>query len=123
MKRLVLRGGHRTKGQFRVACRDEYSLAEGVNIEFSETLYKAKVIATGVVCPAPMLTDFQNTMTRLESRYNAFCGHRSKSNIQAACFKIIWDFKEFFQGKLGLPETFDGPDIVENKVQRVNVSH
>ena len=70
MKRLVLRGGHRTKGQFRVACRDEYSLAEGVNIEFSETLYKAKVIATGVVCPAPMLTDSQNTMTRLE--YNAY---------------------------------------------------
>ena len=27
---------------------------------------KAKVIATGVICPAPMLTDSQNTMTRLE---------------------------------------------------------
>ena len=65
MKRLALRGGHRTKGQFRVACRDEYLLTVGVNIEFAETPYKAKVIGTGVICPAPMLTDSQSTMTRL----------------------------------------------------------
>ena len=66
MKTLGLGAGVRTERQFRVACRDEYLLAEGVNIEFAETLYKVKVIGIGEICPAPMLTDSQNTMTRLE---------------------------------------------------------
>ena len=31
--------------------------------------------------------------------------------------------QRYFQGKLGLPETFDGPDIVHNKVKLMNVSY
>ena len=38
---------------------------------------------------------------------------------QAVSFQLMGSLKHFFQGKLGLPETFDGPDIVDNKVRLI----
>ena len=42
-----------------------------------------------------------------------------KQHQAVSFFSINVEFKAFFQGKLGLPETFDGPDIVDNKVRLI----
>ena len=77
------RGGAGKWWQFRVAYRGEYLRAEGVNIGFAETRRKAEKTELLAVCPAPMLMDSQNIMTRFRQWYHASSKHYSK---------VIWVF-------------------------------